>query len=274
MASGIVENAARTEQIVNLLARGMTEPKIAVVGVGGAGSNTVSRLYGSMKENVQMVAINTDADNLMASTAHKKILVGGDVTQGLGTKGFPEVGEYCAECAKEAIRDSLRGNDIIMVVAGMGGGSGTGMAPVVARIAKESKAITFVVAIRPFTSEGKDRAAKADAGIEALKKVAPNMIVVENDLLLRMAGDKKMNEAFKIIDRNVMNIVDSMCAQVSSAFRVELKKEVREWVMNHQEEAAPQAMPIPVPHAKQTMEIGPSHVMGAEAKLGPDMFQK
>jgi cell division protein FtsZ len=272
MASGIIENAARTEQIVNLLAKGMTEPRIAVVGVGGAGSNTVSRLFGTMKENVQMVAINTDADNLASSSAHKKILVGGDVTKGQGTKGFPEVGEYCAECAKEAIRDSLRGNDIIMVVAGMGGGSGTGMAPVVARIAKESKAITFVVAIRPFTTEGKDRAAKANAGIQALKKIEPNTIVIENDRLLTIAGDKKMSEAFRIIDRNVMSIVDSFCAQVSSAFRSELKKEVREWVTTHQEERVPQAMPMPITHAK--LEISPSHGMGAEARLGPEMFQK
>jgi cell division GTPase FtsZ len=275
MGSGMLENVERTEQIVNLLAKGMMEPKIAIVGVGGAGSNTVGRLYGSMGDNVEMVAINTDADSVLATRAHKKVMVGGDVTNWQGTKGFPEVGEYCAECAKEAIRETLSGYHIVMVVAGMGGGSGTGMAPVVARIAKESRAVTFVVAVRPFTVEGKDRNQRAEAGIEALRKIVPGTIVLDNDRLLNQAADKTIDKAFETIDRSIVKIVESMCAQVSKHFKKELTKEVKEWMADHKDrEPRPEGKSQePKPARLPDIETKQFHDIGVEAKLRKDMME-
>ena len=200
MTTGDIEAIAKREHFVNMMMKNMTEMKIAVVGVGGAGSNVISTVHSGCKNNVHTVAINTDEAALQKVSAHTKLLVGKDVTQGKGTNGFPEVGEYCGECAKEAIRESIKGKDLVFVIAGMGGGTGTGIAPIVTKISKESKAITIVVAINPFSFE-KERSEKAKIGVQKLKAIQPNTFVVENDALVKSAENLPLSKAFGIIDR-------------------------------------------------------------------------
>jgi cell division protein FtsZ len=266
MNTGAIEQTVRTEQIMEVLERGMMNPKIGVVGLGGAGGNIVNNIYDSCKGNVQIIAINTDEKALQGIKAHKKLLIGKDVTQGKGANGFPEVGEYCAECAKDAIKDSMKDRDVVFIIAGMGGGTGTGTAPVVARIAKDLRTITFVIAINPFSFEG-GRREKAAEGLIKLKGVAETTVVVDNDKLLAMAENMPIGKAFAIIDRNVVKIIDSFCSQVNSQFVSHLAKEVNEWMAVRQPQpehvsSAPKRAMMP----EMTVSNRP-HISGAEAKM-------
>jgi cell division protein FtsZ len=266
METGAIEQTVRTEQLMEVLERGMMNPKIGVIGLGGAGNNIVNNIYDGCKNNVQIIAINTDEKALQGIRAHKKLLIGKDVTQGKGANGFPEVGEYCAECAKDAIKDSMKDRDVVFIIAGMGGGTGTGTAPVVARIAKELRTITFVIAINPFSFEG-GRREKAKEGISKLKGVAETTVIVDNDKLLAMAENMPIGKAFAIIDRNVVKIIDSFCSQVNNQFVSHLTKEVNEWMAGRKQETATSA---PSPTRAKLPEITVSkrpQLPGAEAKL-------
>jgi cell division GTPase FtsZ len=175
------------------------------------------------------------------------------------------VGEYCAECAKDAIKDSMKDRDVVFIIAGMGGGTGTGTAPVVARIAKELRTITFVIAINPFSFEG-GRREKAKDGLIKLKGVAETTVIVDNDKLLAMAENMPIGKAFAIIDRNVVKIIDSFCSQVNHQFVSHLTKEVNEWMAGRQHES----VQAPVPTRKMMPEITISnrpHLSGAEARM-------
>ncbi|MBP7087559.1 MAG: hypothetical protein KBA58_05810 [Methanomassiliicoccales archaeon] len=229
MEAGIMEQTVRTEQIVSMLSRGLAEPKISVVGCGGAGNNIVNNIFGSCKKNVQTVAINTDERSLQKVNAHKKLLIGKDVTEGRGAEGFPEVAEYCAECAKDAIKDAIKDRDIVFVIAGMGGGTGTGTAPVVAQVAKDLNSITFVIAITPFSFET-ERVNKAQMGISKIKKIAKTTVVVENDRLLNVVDEMPLNKAFSVIDNSVVKIIDSFCSQVSMSFMNAFTEEVIQYM--------------------------------------------
>lgn len=205
----------RTEDLINALGASLGEPSVAVVGCGGAGSSIVHGIY--WKSNrVDTVAVNTDEDHLRRVDAHKKVLIGKDVTFGDDAGGFPEVGEHCAEKAREVLREALRGYDIVFVVAGMGGGTGTGVAPVVASVAKELSAVTFALPILPFDAEGTSRRKTAVEGASRLKENADFTIVLDNNKLVSVAGELPLSEALKIVDRSVMRIVDSVCDQTSS----------------------------------------------------------
>ncbi len=235
MEARIMEQTIRTEQMVTMLSRGLTEPKISVVGCGGAGNNIVNNIFGSCRKNVQTVAINTDERSLQKVNAHKKLLIGKDVTEGRGAEGFPEVGEYCAECAKDDIKEAIKDRDIVFVIAGMGGGTGTGTAPVVAQAAKDLNSITFVIAITPFSFEG-ERMEKAQYGISKIKKIAKTTVVVDNDRLLNMSAEVPLNKAFSVIDNSVVKIIDSFCSQVSMSFMSALTQEVIHYVHGSEEE--------------------------------------
>jgi cell division GTPase FtsZ len=243
MSTGEIETVAKREYFVNMLVKGMTEPKIAVVGIGGAGSNIISSVHSGCKNNVHTVAINTDEASLQKVNAHTKLLVGKDVTQGKGTNGFPEVGEFCGECAKDAIRDAIRNKDIVFVVAGMGGGTGTGIAPIVAKISKEMKSFTFIIAVNPFSFE-KDRAEKAKEGVNKLKAIESNTYVVENDILLKSAENLPLSKAFGIIDRNVIKMIDTFCAQANQTFLTALRQEIDQ-VMDETYTARPEPVQLP-----------------------------
>ncbi|HIJ17213.1 MAG TPA: hypothetical protein HA364_05515 [Thermoplasmata archaeon] len=207
------EDGSRTEELINSLGVSLGEPTIAVVGCGGAGSNIVHGMY--WKHNrVETVAINTDEDHLRKVDAHRKVLIGKDVAFGNDAGGYPEVGEHCAEKAREVIREAIKGYDIVFVVAGMGGGTGTGVAPVVASVARETNAVSFALPIMPFNHEGRNEA--ANDGLAKLREQASFTIVLDNNKLVGLADELPMSEALKVIDRSVMKIVESVSAQTSS----------------------------------------------------------
>ncbi|NLX47098.1 MAG: hypothetical protein GXY70_02845 [Euryarchaeota archaeon] len=264
-----MEQTVRTEQIVSMLSRGLTEPKISVVGCGGAGNNIINNIFGSCKKNVQTVAINTDERSLQKVNAHKKLLIGKDVTEGRGAEGFPEVAEYCAECAKDAIKDAIRDKDIVFVIAGMGGGTGTGTAPVVAQMAKDLNSITFVIAITPFSFET-ERVNKAQTGISKIRKIAKTTLVVENDRLLSMVDEMPLNKAFSVIDNSVVKIIDSFCSQVSMSFMTAFTEEVIQYMKGDEQTSEVRErymMPEMVMASKNQPEAGLRHM----GQLGPLM---
>jgi len=173
------------------------KPKIVVVGCGGAGNNTVSRLVRIGLEGARTVAINTDRQHLKMVEADKKILMGGNLTRGLGTGGDPEAGRKAAEQAVTKLDHLLDGADMVFVTAGMGGGTGTGSAPVVARLAKEKGAIVVAMVTTPFHIE-RTRVLVADEGLEALQAWADTLIVLDNNRLLDCAPDLTLKEAAAI----------------------------------------------------------------------------
>ena len=174
---------------------------IRVVGVGGGGNNAVNRMIEEGISGVDFVAINTDSQALSSSRAPKRMHLGEKTTRGLGAGGKPEIGEKAAEESVEELRQALRGSDMVFVTCGMGGGTGTGATPVVARVAREEGALTIGVVTRPFSFEGSKRSKSAEAGIESLKEHVDTLIVVPNDRLLD-TDDKRLSlvEAFHKAD--------------------------------------------------------------------------
>ncbi|GGN49308.1 cell division protein FtsZ [Oceanobacillus indicireducens] len=175
--------------------------KIKVVGAGGGGNNAVNRMIEHGVEGVEFIAVNTDAQALNLSKAEVKVQIGAKLTRGLGAGANPEVGKKAAEESKEQLEEVLSGADMIFVTAGMGGGTGTGAAPVIAQIAKELGALTVGVVTRPFSFEGRRRANQAIAGIETLKSNVDTLIVIPNDRLLEIVDkNTPMLEAFREAD--------------------------------------------------------------------------
>jgi len=174
--------------------------KIYVVGTGGGGNNTVSRLIEIGIEGAETVSINTDAQDLFYSVAEKKVLIGRDTCGGLGAGGLPEIGEECAEESDEEIKESLDGADMVFVTCGLGGGTGTGSAPVIAKMAKKIGALTIAVATMPFSAEGLRRRENAEKGLERLQSAADTVIVIPNDKLLEVAPNLPINKAFMVAD--------------------------------------------------------------------------
>jgi cell division protein FtsZ len=174
---------------------------IKVVGVGGGGCNAVERMIKEGLQGVEFIAINTDAQALMLSSAPTRVRIGEKLTRGLGSGGNPEQGRKAAEESQEALYNVLRGADMVFVTAGMGGGTGTGAASIVAQIGRELGSLTIGVVTRPFAFEGSKRIQVAEAGIEKLKEQADTLIVIPNDRLLQIV-DKHSNlqDAFKIAD--------------------------------------------------------------------------
>ena len=164
---------------------------IRVIGIGGGGGNAVDRMISEGISGVDFIAINTDNQALLRSRAPKRVRLGDKVTRGLGAGGNPEVGTKAAEESLEELRTVLHGSDMVFVTAGMGGGTGTGASPIIAKTAREEGALTIGVVTRPFTFEGAQRSRAAEAGIEQLKEYVDTLIVIPNDKLLEMA-DKRL----------------------------------------------------------------------------------
>ncbi|GAA5415021.1 cell division protein FtsZ [Paraliobacillus ryukyuensis] len=174
---------------------------IKVIGVGGGGSNAVNRMIEHGVQGVEFIAVNTDAQALNLSKAEVKIQIGTKLTRGLGAGANPEVGRKAAEESKEQLEEVLQGADMIFVTAGMGGGTGTGAAPVIAQVAKEIGALTVGVVTRPFTFEGRKRSTQAVTGIDGLKSSVDTLIVIPNDRLLEIIDkNTPMLEAFREAD--------------------------------------------------------------------------
>jgi len=174
---------------------------IKVIGVGGAGNNAINRMIETGIKGVEFISVNTDRQALLLSKAETKIQIGEKITRGLGAGANPDIGEKAAEESKEEIAESLRGADMVFVTAGMGGGTGTGAAPIVAGVAKEMGILTVGVVTKPFTFEGKKRAGQAERGISALKAKVDTLVAIPNDRLLQVAERKDtIIDAFKMSD--------------------------------------------------------------------------
>ncbi|TFH36470.1 MAG: cell division protein FtsZ [Anaerolineales bacterium] len=175
--------------------------RIKVVGVGGGGSNAVNRMIEEGLSGIEFVAVNTDAQALLLSDAPIRVRIGDKLTRGLGAGGNPEMGQKAAEESAEDLYEVLKGSDMVFIAAGIGGGTGTGAAPIIAQIAKEIGALTIGVVTRPFTFEGAKRAKSAEAGIDCLKEHVDTLIVIPNDRLLQIADKKaSLHDSFKIAD--------------------------------------------------------------------------
>ncbi|MEF8777321.1 MAG: cell division protein FtsZ [Natronomonas sp.] len=187
------------------------ETKITVVGCGGAGGNTVTRMAEAGIHGAKLVAANTDAQHLATEVeADEKILIGRQRTGGRGAGSVPKIGEEAAQENIEDINNSIDGSDMVFITAGLGGGTGTGSAPVVAQAAQDQGALTIAIVTIPFTAEGERRRANADAGLERLRAVADTVIVIPNDRLLDYAPNMPLQDAFKICDRVLMRSVKGM----------------------------------------------------------------
>ncbi len=187
--------------------------KIKVVGVGGGGNNAVNRMIEAGVEGVEFIAVNTDGQALNQSKAEKTIQIGASLTRGLGAGANPQIGMRAVEESEREIEEALKGADMVFVTAGMGGGTGTGAAPEIARIAKKIGSLTIGVVTRPFRFEGRKRAVNADAGIDAMKEAVDTLIIIPNEKLLEIVDKRTpMIEAFREADnvllRGVQGISD------------------------------------------------------------------
>jgi cell division protein FtsZ len=184
---------------------------IKVVGIGGGGVNAVNRMIEASLKGVEFIAVNTDAQALLASDADVKLDVGRELTRGLGAGSNPEVGRQAAEDHAEELEEVLKGADMVFVTAGEGGGTGTGGAPVVARIAKAQGALTIGVVTRPFAFEGRRRSSQADIGIQELKQEVDTLIIIPNDRLLQVAErTTSMLDAFRLADQVLLQGVQGI----------------------------------------------------------------
>ena len=175
--------------------------KIKVIGVGGGGNNAVNRMITAELQGVDFVTVNTDSQALQHSSAGQKVQIGMKLTKGLGAGANPEIGAKAAEESREELASVLEGADMVFVTAGMGGGTGTGGAPIVAEVAKAMGALTIGVVTRPFTFEGRKRAMQAEKGIAELKSKIDTVITIPNDRLLQVVGETTtIHEAFRIAD--------------------------------------------------------------------------
>ena len=186
--------------------------RIVVIGVGGAGNNAVNRMIDEDIGNVEFWVANTDKQALSTSKALNRIVLGPDITGGLGAGGVPEIGEQAAEASADDIREIVKGANMVFIAAGMGGGTGTGAAPVVARIAKDAGALVVAIVTRPFTFEGKNRVVHSIDGLNKLKDVVDSIIVVSNDKLLMTSGNAPLSKAFldsdNVLAQSVKTVVN------------------------------------------------------------------
>jgi len=175
--------------------------KIKVIGVGGGGSNAVNRMIASGISGVEFWSVNTDAQALLQSAASKRFQLGQKVTRGLGAGGNPSIGQKAAEESRDELSHAIEGADLVFITAGMGGGTGTGAAPIVAEIAKEAGALTVGVVTKPFPFEGRRRSKQAEEGIASLAQRVDTLIVIPNEKVLAVAGQETpMQEAFRLAD--------------------------------------------------------------------------
>ncbi|MCL7415091.1 MAG: cell division protein FtsZ [ANME-2 cluster archaeon] len=197
------------------------QPQIVIVGCGGAGNNTINRLYNLGVSGAETIAINTDKQHLDMIQADKKILVGKSLTRGLGAGGFPEVGRKAAELARSTLEEVLKDADLVFVTAGMGGGTGTGCAPVVAEIAKQQDAIVVGMVSSPFRVE-RARALKAEEGLEQLRAAADTVLVLDNNRLLDYVPNLPIEQAFSVMDQLISETVKGISETITQPSLINL----------------------------------------------------
>ena len=195
---------------------------IKVVGCGGAGTNTITRCLEGNISGSDLVAINTDAQHLLESYAPHKILIGRHLTKGLGAGSVPKIGEEAAKESEQDVRESLGHADMVFITCGLGGGTGTGSAPVVAQIAKETGALTIGVVTLPFSVEGLIRMENAEAGLKRLRETCDTVIVIPNDKLLDVVPNLSLNAAFKVADEVLMRSIKGITEMITKPGLVNL----------------------------------------------------
>jgi cell division protein FtsZ len=196
--------------------------KVKVFGIGGAGGNTISRMREIGIKGGEFIALNTDAQDLLYSNTDYKILIGKELTMGLGAGSDPKVGEEAAHESEQEIKKRLSGCDMVFVTCGLGGGTGTGAAPVVAQLAKKQGALTIGVVTLPFTMEGRKRIENAEYGLERMESVVDTLIVIPNDKLLEIAPELPLQTAFKVADEILTNAVKGTTELVTKSGLVNL----------------------------------------------------
>ncbi len=189
-------------------------PRIKIVGCGGAGNNTINRMYNIGIDGVETIAVNTDKQHLDVIKADKKILVGRSLTRGLGAGGFPEIGKRAAELARGTLQEVLKDTDLLFITAGMGGGTGTGTAPIVAQVAREQGAIVVGMVSTPFKVE-RARMVKAEEGIADLRAAADTVIVLDNNRLLEMVPNLPLEQAFSVMDQLISETIKGISETIT-----------------------------------------------------------
>ncbi|MBN1377149.1 cell division protein FtsZ [Candidatus Woesearchaeota archaeon] len=208
------------EELENLLSK--QKAKIKVVGIGGGGNNTINRINDVGIIGAETIAINTDAQDLLYTNADKKILIGKELTKGLGAGSIPKVGEESARENEHEIKHALEGSDMVFLTCGLGGGTGTGGIPVVAEVAKKTGALVVGVVTMPFRMEGQRRYENAVYGLENLQKNVDTLIVIPNEKLMELVPDLPLHTAFKVADEVLTNSVKGIAELVTKAGLVNL----------------------------------------------------
>lgn len=223
--------AARVEQSqrpANILDKELEEllakqqASIKVIGTGGAGNNTIERISEVGVAGAETIAVNTDAQDLLYTVSDKKILIGREVTKGMGAGSNPKIGEEAARENEHDIKSALQGADMVFITCGLGGGTGTGSAPVIAEIAKKVGALTVGIVTIPFAMEGSKRYENAVMGLEKMENIVDTLIVIPNDKLLELAPDLPLHTAFKVADEILTNAVKGIAELVTKAGLVNL----------------------------------------------------
>lgn len=196
--------------------------KIKVIGCGGAGNNTITRMNYEGIEGAETIVVNTDAQDLLYSQADKKILIGRDLTKGLGAGGDPNMGMEAAKETREELKTAVHDADMVFVTCGLGGGTGTGSAPVVAGIAKQLGILTVGVVTLPFSMEGKQRMENALTGLAKMRQSVDTLLIIPNDKLLEVVPDISINTAFKMVDDILVNSVKGIVELITKAGLVNL----------------------------------------------------
>ncbi|MCK5042458.1 MAG: cell division protein FtsZ [Candidatus Aenigmarchaeota archaeon] len=197
------------------------DARIMVIGAGGMGNNAVTRLHAMGIKGADTLVVNTDKQHLLISKADKKILIGKDITKGLGAGGYPNVGKQAAEESMTDLEKALKPADLVFIISGMGGGTGTGSAPIVSKIAKKNNAIVIGVVTMPFKIEG-GRIPKAEEGLAKLRQECDTVIVIENDKLLEVAGEMPLQQAFAVADEIIVTMIKGITETISTPSIVNL----------------------------------------------------
>ncbi|MBR9690352.1 cell division protein FtsZ [Candidatus Woesearchaeota archaeon] len=210
----IVEKAQKTAEETGLEGVEVGQANIKVIGCGGAGNNMVNWLYKKGVKGAEIIACNTDLQHLQITEADKKFLIGKEVTRGLGCGGFPEKGAEAAQESLSEIKESLRGADMVFVCGGMGGGTGTGSAPIIASVAKDTGAIVIGTVTMPFKIE-RARVDKAEFGLQQLRQVSDTVIVIDNNRLVQIAGDLPIQQAFAVANELISTMIKGIVETIA-----------------------------------------------------------
>ncbi len=221
LVSEALKSTGRTSS-KNIAEEGFQTPKIVVVGSGGAGCNSINRLARAGVKGAELIAINTDRLHLTTiSESVKKVLIGASITRGLGAGGYPEIGMKAADVSREALEKILGGADLVFLTCGMGGGTGTGSAPVIAEIAKKTGAIVISIVTYPFALE-RARLEKADQGLESLKRQADTIIVIDNNRLVQIVPNLPIDQAFNVADEIIARAVRGITETITTPSLINL----------------------------------------------------